>query len=222
MKGSLFCLSQRGEMRLPQISLRAICSACLIAAFLMCIFVRLPAGAEQAPVRYRVAFTTSKGVFVVRVERRQAPNGADRLYELVKANFFDGARFYRVVPGFVVQWGYPANPSLNAKWSAMLPDDPVRGTNRRGTLTFAATNSPNSRSTQLFINYADNARLDSLGFAPVGEVITGMPVVDRVYSGYGETPDQGELAQRGNAYAQAQFPKLDYIISTRIISPAGK
>lgn len=194
---------------------RALLNAALLSA-IMALSCGRPASAD-APHTYRIKFDTSRGSFSVQIVRSQAPHGADRLYELVRAHYFDGARFYRVVPGFVVQWGYPANPAAARAFSGTIPDDPVRASNVRGTLTFAATGEPNSRSTQLFVNYGNNARLDSLGFAPLGKVTAGMSVVDRLYAGYGESPDQGQLAQAGNAYLKADFPKLDYIKTARIV-----
>jgi peptidyl-prolyl cis-trans isomerase A (cyclophilin A) len=192
----------------------------LIAAVLLFVAaLSLPVGAPASgtPAEYRVKFDTSRGDFIVAVVRAQAPHGADRLCDLVQHHFFDGARFYRVVPGFVVQWGYAADPALTNRWKSAIPDDPVGASNVRGTITFAATSEPNSRSTQLFINYGDNARLDSLGFAPLGKVVSGMDVVDRIYSGYGESPDQGRIAEAGNSYLSKEFPKLDYIKTARIV-----
>lgn len=184
------------------------------------------AGAKQSsasstaadPSTYRVTLDTSKGPVTIEVDRTLAPNGARHFYELVKAGYFDGARFYRVVPGFVVQWGAAANPAVTKKWSATIVDDPVKASNTRGTVAFAATGQPNSRSTHLFINLADNARLDAMGFAPIGRVTSGMSAVDHIYSGYGEEPDQGEIAAHGNAYLEKDFPKLDYIKTARIVS----
>jgi peptidyl-prolyl cis-trans isomerase A (cyclophilin A) len=171
----------------------------------------------KSPATYKVAFDTTVGKFVVAVTRSQAPHGADRLYNLVKAKYFDGDRFYRVVPNFVVQWGGAAKPAMTALWSATIPDDPVKATNARGTLSFAASSEPNSRSTHMFINLVDNARLDGMGFAPVGKVISGISTVDKIYSGYGEDPDQTLIASQGNVYLIAQFPKLDYIKTARIV-----
>ena len=171
----------------------------------------------KAPATYKVAFDTTVGKFVVAVTRSQAPHGADRLYNLVKAKYFDGARFYRVVPNFVVQWGGAASPAATALWSATIPDDPVKTTNARGTLSFAATGMPDSRSTHMFINLVDNARLDGMGFSPVGKVTSGMSTVDKIYAGYGEQPDQGQIAAQGNVYLIKQFPKLDYIKTARIV-----
>jgi peptidyl-prolyl cis-trans isomerase A (cyclophilin A) len=191
----------------------------LAGALLVSVALVSPAvaAAAGAPAGYRVKFATSRGDFVVGIVRAQAPHGADRLYELVEHHFFDGARFYRVVPGFVVQWGYPADPALNKKWAGSIPDDPVGASNERGTVTFAATSEPNSRSTQLFINYANNARLDSMGFAPLGKVLSGMNVADQIYSGYGQTPDQGRIVESGNSYLVKEFPKLDYIKTARVV-----
>jgi len=173
--------------------------------------------AAAAGSTYRVQMDTSRGPVVVEIDRTWAPNGAEHFYQLVKAKYFDGARFYRVVPHFVVQWGFAADPKVSKKWDVDIPDDPVKTSNVRGTLTFAATSEPNSRSTHLFINLGDNANLDSMGFAPIGRVVSGMDSVDAIYSGYGERPDQGQIAQSGNAYLQKQFPKLDYIVRARVL-----
>ncbi len=172
---------------------------------------------SAVPGHYRIIFATSRGDFTVAIVRSQAPHGADRLYELITHHVFDGARFYRVVPGFVVQWGYAGDPAVTSKWTGSIADDPVRASNVRGTLSFAATSEPNSRSSQLFINVSNNARLDGLGFAPVGTVVSGMNVVDRLYSGYGESPDQGRIAASGNSYLRTEFPKLDYIRTARVV-----
>jgi peptidyl-prolyl cis-trans isomerase A (cyclophilin A) len=200
--------------------MRALRRHSLIAATLLLIIATLSSSAgaagSSAPAAYRIRFDTSRGTFIVGILRGQAPHGADRLYDLVKHHFFDGARFYRVVPGFVVQWGYAADPATTSKWTSAIPDDPVRASNVRGTLTFAATSEPNSRTTQVFINYGNNARLDGLGFAPLGKVETGMDVVDRIYSGYGQTPDQGRIAESGNRYLVKEFPQLDYVKTARI------
>jgi peptidyl-prolyl cis-trans isomerase A (cyclophilin A) len=175
---------------------------------------KLPA--EKAPDVYRVNFDTSRGPFVVEITRDQAPNGADRLYNLVKAKYFDGSRFYRVVPGFMVQWGAAAEPKVSQAWDQGIPDDPVKSTNARGTITFAASSQPNSRTTHLFINFVDNARLDQMGFAPVGKVVSGMEYVDQIYSGDGERPDQTQIKEAGNEYLAKEFPNLDYIKTARI------
>ena len=180
------------------------------------------ASATTAPDTFRVAFVTSKGPFTVEVDRALAPRGADRFYELVKAGYFTDVRFFRVVPGFVAQFGMNGDPKVNAEWSVKtILDDSVRTTNARGTIVFAQTSAPNSRSTQFFINLVDNGRLDASRFAPFGRVTDGMAVVDSLYSGYGEAPDQGLISAQGNAYLTANFPKLDYIKSATIVSDGG-
>jgi len=173
---------------------------------------------ERAPDAYKVRFDTSKGEFVVAVTRSWAPLGADRFYTLVKSGFFDGARFFRVIPGFVVQFGIAGDPAINSKWrDANLQDDPVTESNKRGTITYAAENNPNTRSTQVFINLVDNARLDAMRFAPFGAVTQGLDVVQQFYSEYGEGapmgagPDQARAAAEGNRYFERGFPKLDFI-----------
>ena len=173
--------------------------------------------APQAPPTFRVVFSTSKGPFTLEIHRDWAPIGADRFYELVKAGFFDQDRFFRVVPNFVVQWGINGDPAVQAKWrDRTISDDPVMQSNRRGTITFAKTGEPNSRSTQFFINLADNPALDAQGFAPFGQVISGLNVVESLYAGYAETPDQSQIQAQGNAYLQSRFPMLDYIQSAKI------
>ena len=171
----------------------------------------------RAPESYKAKFETSKGAFVIQVTRSWAPNGADRFYNLVKNGYFDDARFFRVIDGFMVQFGISGNPDVSAAWTnATIPDDPVRESNARGTVTFA-TAGPNTRTTQVFINFNNNSMLNGQGFAPFGKVVSGMNVVDSFYKGYGEGaprgngPNQGLLKSQGNAYLLTQFPKLDYI-----------
>ena len=172
---------------------------------------------EQAPARYKTKFETSKGVFVLEVTRAWAPRGADRFYNLVKNGFFDQARFFRVISGFMVQFGINGDPAISAKWrEANIKDDPVRQSNRRGTISFA-TAGANTRTTQVFINFGDNSNLDGMGFSPFGKVVSGMKVVDALYAGYGEGapngrgPDQGRLQAQGNAYLIKDYPRMDYI-----------
>jgi peptidyl-prolyl cis-trans isomerase A (cyclophilin A) len=201
--------------------IRAILSPMRIAALVLSALVICGCskqGDERAPDSYKAQFDTSKGQFVVAVTRGWAPLGADRFYTLVKRGFYDGARFFRVRPGFVVQFGIAGDPAVNAKWrNANLKDDPVLHSNRLGTITYAADRSPNTRSTQVFINLADNARLDATRFAPFGAVTQGMDVVRQFYSDYGEIPpmgagpDEGRGETEGNAYFEREFPKLDYI-----------
>jgi peptidyl-prolyl cis-trans isomerase A (cyclophilin A) len=188
------------------------------AFFLVLLSLLLPGCTRtaQAPAIFRVVVTTSKGPFTVEVHRDWAPHGADRFHDLVKSGFYDQNRFFRVVPNFVVQWGIQGDPAVQAKWrDKAIPDDPVTQGNRTGTITFA-TSGPNTRTTQLFINLANNPSLDSTGFAPFGQVISGLNVVESLYSGYGETPDQNAIQMQGNAYLQGQFPKLDYIETARV------
>jgi peptidyl-prolyl cis-trans isomerase A (cyclophilin A) len=169
----------------------------------------------QAPDSFRVAFETSRGPFVVQVLRAWAPRGADRFYDLVQQHFFDDTRFFRVVPGFVVQFGLSGDPKKNEPWDKPLPDDSIRQTNARGTIVFA-TQGPNTRTHQLFINLGDNARLDGMGFAPIGRVVEGMNVVDSLYSEYGEAPDQQFIQTLGNPYLDRTFPKLDHIKTAKL------
>lgn len=165
---------------------------------------------------FRVSFETSRGTFVVAVNREWAPLGADRIRELVDAKFFDENRFFRAVPGFVVQFGLNGNPKVNEGWDTLrIADDAVRKSNLRGTLSFASQ-GPDTRSHQIFINLVDNARLDPLGFAPFGRVVEGMDVVDSLYTGYGENPDQGYIQTLGNSYLTRMFPKLDYVKTARV------
>jgi peptidyl-prolyl cis-trans isomerase A (cyclophilin A) len=175
----------------------------------------------KAPDTYDVKFVTTKGDFLVQVTRAWAPVGADRFYNLVQHGFFTDAAFFRVVPGFMVQFGLGADPAVNRAWrSANIKDDPVKESNRPGMITFA-TAGPNTRTTQLFINYGNNTFLDSQGFSPFGKVTSGMDVVQKIYSGYGERPDQGSITTEGKAYLDKNFPNLDRIKSATVVSPAA-
>lgn len=168
----------------------------------------------QAPERFRARFDTTKGTIVIEVRREWSPHGADRFYNLVKNGYFDGVKFFRVVPGFVVQWGIHGDPSIATKWlKATIPDDPVKQSNKRGFVTYAKSGAPDSRSVQLFINLVDNGRLDGMGFAPFGDVTEGMDVVDKLYGGYAEglTKLQGRIAQEGNDFLEKNYPELDGI-----------
>lgn len=175
---------------------------------------------QAAPERFRVRFETTAGDFTVEVERALAPQGADRFYNLARHGFYHGQRFFRVVPGFVVQWGMHGDPEISAKWQdAGIPDDPVGGSNTRGTLCFAATQEPNSRTTQIFVNLGDNAYLDGYGFAPFGHVTEGMETVDKLNGEYGEAPSkkQNLIQEQGNRYLQERFPALDSIKATKLL-----
>lgn len=179
---------------------------------------------EQAPAKFKAKFVTSKGEFVVEVEREWSPLGADRFYNLVKNGFYDDTRFFRVIKGFMVQFGISGDPAINRVMEdARITDDPVKQSNKRGYITFAKTGMPNSRTSQVFINYKDNANLDGMGFSPFGKVVTGMKTVDALNGEYGEGapggagPDQGRMNAEGNAYLQQGFPRLDYVKSAKIV-----
>ncbi|HKW42145.1 MAG TPA: peptidylprolyl isomerase [Gemmatimonadales bacterium] len=174
-----------------------------------------PAG-QQTPDSFLVRLTTNRGPVTILVYRAWAPLGVDRLYQLIRAGFYDQARFFRVLPRFVAQFGLPADPHQAQPWRQAIPDDPVRQSNLHGTVTFA-TAGPNTRTTQLFINLADNPRLDALGFAPLGRVTQGLPIVDALNGQYGESPSQDEIEKQGNAYLKRTFPKLDYIVTARVV-----
>ena len=167
---------------------------------------------EKAPANYKAKFETSAGTFVIQVHHDWAPLGADRFYNLVKNGFFDDARFFRVIDNFMVQFGINGNTAIQQAWlNTQLKDDPVKQSNKTGYVTFA-TAGPNTRTTQVFINFKDNAGLDRQGFVPFGEVTSGMEVVNKLYSGYGEKPNAGNAyLMKGNAYITKEFPKLDYI-----------
>jgi peptidyl-prolyl cis-trans isomerase A (cyclophilin A) len=180
---------------------------------------------EQAPERYRVRFETTKGPFVVEVTRTWAPRGADRFYNLVRAGYYDDVAFFRVIEGFMVQFGINGDPAVNTVWrEAPIPDDPVTQSNRRGMVTYAMA-GPDTRTTQVFINFRNNAGLDGQGFAAFGRVIEGMAVVDSLYSGYGEGaprgmgPDQGRAQGEGNTYLRGSFPYLDFVKTARVVTP---
>lgn len=177
---------------------------------------------EKAPDLFKARFKTTKGDFVVEVHRDWAPNGADRFYNLVKNGFYDDVAFFRVVSGFMVQFGVTGNPDVNARWmQAAIKDDPVKQSNKTGMITYAMA-GPNTRTTQVFINYNDNANLDSQGFAPFGKVVSGMEVVTGLNAGYGDGPpfgrgpDQGRIQREGNGFLKRDFAGLDYVTSAKI------
>lgn len=178
---------------------------------------------EKAPDKYKVKFDTTKGDIVIEVNRNWAPKGADRFYNLVKIGYFEDIAFFRVVDGFMAQFGIHGEPDVNKAWrGARIDDDPVEESNKRGYVTFA-TSGKDSRTVQMFINYGDNSRLDAQGFSPFGKVVEGMDVVDKLYKGYGEGaprgrgPSQGRIQAQGNSYLKADFPKLDYIKSASLV-----
>lgn len=174
----------------------------------------IPSG--PAPDSFRVDFTTSKGTFVVEARRAWSPNGADRFYALARSGFFDENRFFRVIPGYIAQFGINDQKSVNERWDGKpLPDDPARESNARGTVVFTSS-GPNTRSHQLFINLKDNPKLDAQGFVPFGRVVSGMAVVDSLNDEYGDTPQQQMIQALGNNYLLRMFPKLDYITTAKI------
>jgi len=185
---------------------------------------------EKAPDNFQAKFETTKGTFVIQVRRNWAPNGVDRFYNLVKNGYYDNCRFFRVIPGFMVQFGINGDPKINAVWSkAVIPDDKVRQSNRKGYVSFAM-GGPNSRTTQVFVNFSDeNVVLDGMGFAPFGTIVKGTEIVNRFYAEYGDGPPegktgpvQGNIQLEGNAYLEKNFPKLDYIKSAVIMSDEKK
>jgi cyclophilin family peptidyl-prolyl cis-trans isomerase len=183
---------------------------------------------QSAPPRFTVTVETSKGTFVLDIDRALAPRGVDRFYGLVRAGYFDDSRFFRVVPGFIAQFGIAGDPAVAQAWKdRAFPDDSVRARNVRGTIAFAMT-GPNTRTTQLFISLVDNSRLDAQGFSPLGRVVEGMDVVDRLYGGYGETAgggmragNQARMMTEGNAHLDRDYPNLDRLVRARITAPRG-
>jgi peptidyl-prolyl cis-trans isomerase A (cyclophilin A) len=179
---------------------------------------------DQAPAEFKIQFETTKGNFTVRMVRDWSPRGVDHLHHLVSSGYYTDIAFFRAIEGFMVQFGMHGDPKINGLWAdTNIQDEPVKVSNKRGYMSFAKSNAPNSRSTQLFINLVDNSNLDGYGFSPIGEVIEGMSVVDSIYMGYGEGaprgrgPSQGLINQQGNAYLKSQFPNLDYIKTAKIM-----
>lgn len=179
---------------------------------------------EKAPDTYKVKFETTKGDILILVHREWAPMGADRFYNLVKIGYFKDIAFYRVIHGFITQFGFSGDPAINEVWSDhVFKDDPVTQTNAMGRITFA-NRGPNTRATQLFINETNNGNLDGMGFAPFGEIVgDGLAVIKALYGGYGEGyphgtgPNQSNLKRQGNAYLAKSYPELDYIKSAVIV-----
>ena len=179
---------------------------------------------RRSPVVWTARFEATQGRFVVQVARPWAPLGADRFYSLVRGGYYDGCRFFRVLPGFVVQWGINPDPAVSKAWddSTRIKDDPVRASNVRGTISFA-TSGPDTRTVQVYINLGANSRLDARGFSAFGQVVEGMEVVEKLYAGYGEGapkgkgPSQDRITKEGEAYLAREFPKLDRIIRARVV-----
>jgi peptidyl-prolyl cis-trans isomerase A (cyclophilin A) len=179
---------------------------------------------ERAPDSFRARFDTSQGSFVIAVERAWAPLAVDRFYNLVKNGFYNESRFFRVLEGFMAQFGLHGDPSVQSAWrTANLKDEPAAKSNTRGFVSFTRESTPNSRYTMIFINFKDNSYLDADGFAPFGQVVAGMEVVDRLYSGYGrqDIPDQRRILREGNAYLLAEYPKLDFVKTAAIEADGG-
>lgn len=207
-----------GEIPLMKLPIVAVCVAVALTAF-SCAKPKpkvAPAN-EVAPAVFRVNMDMTRGPVIIEVTRADAPLGADRFYNLVRAKYFDGARFFRVVPGFIVQFGLAADPKLSAAWDVPIKDDPVLVSNSRGTLTFAA-GGPDTRTTQLFISTGENSKLDNRPdhFAPFGKVVSGMDYIDHIYAGDAEKPAQDKIEKEGNAYLEKEYPHLDYIRTARI------
>lgn len=197
-------------MRMMMKPVVALAALMLIAGFTQSL-------QAEAPEKFRVKFETSKGDVVLEVYRDWAPVGVDHFYKAVEEGFYNDVRFFRVVPGFIVQFGINGDPNLQKKWRDInLKDDPVKQSNKQGTVTYA-TAGPNTRTTQLFINLNDNAFLDNQGFAPFAKVVEGMDVVEKINAEYGERPDQGAIQQLGNAYLNESFPKLDFIKKASVV-----
>lgn len=196
-----------------------LCSAMLLGTLAACKGDPVPVMTVHAPApdSFKVSFETSKGPFVVQVNRAWAPIGADRFYELVGEGFFDDTYFFRVLPDFIVQFGVNDKKARNESWEKKpIKDDSVRTSNKRGTLVYAM-DSKDSRAHQLFVNLSDNAQLDKQGFAPIGLVVSGMSVVDSLYGGYQESPSYHLIATLGNSYLRRMFPRLDLIKTARIV-----
>jgi len=222
---------RRAAGRLMLMVMAAGATSCQLASRFSCR-QEAPDPKKAAPDSFRVAFQTSRGQFDVMARKAWAPIGVDRFYTLVQTKYFDDVRFFRVVKGFVAQFGMSGEPKVTQDWQRRcIADEPVHHSNSRGTISFAR-GGPGTRSVQLFVNLADNPVLDSLsgfGFPPIGEVVSGMDVVDSLYSGYGdaaprsgpqygrEGPDQDSIGARGNAYLNAGWPKLDYIKTARVV-----
>jgi cyclophilin family peptidyl-prolyl cis-trans isomerase len=181
---------------------------------------------QRSPDVFRVRTETSKGIFVIEARRELAPHGCDRIYNLVRAGFFDDSRFFRIRRGVFAQFGIPGDPAVAAVWQGeTIPDDRVRGSNTRGAVAYAMT-GPDTRTTQLFINLSDNSSLDAEGFAPIGRVIEGMEVVDRLYAEYAEEPGggmrggkQAKIFSGGNSYLDWEFPLLDRLLHATVVGP---
>jgi cyclophilin family peptidyl-prolyl cis-trans isomerase len=181
-----------------------------------------PVVVGPAPDSFRVAFETSKGNFVVAVNKSWSPRGAERFHELVASGFFDDQRFFRVLSGYIAQFGASGEPKSNELWEGKkIPDDPRRESNARGTISFAS-DGPDSRTHQLFVNLKNNPKLDTQNFVPIGRVVEGLSTLDALNDDYGESPKYHLIATLGNSYLRRMFPKLDYIRSARIVGDTAR
>src|SRR5262245_33168516 len=218
--------SMKNPSRTGMATIAVVIAAALLAAQGNIEKLKDPAQlTERAPDTYSARFDTSQGVFVIAVERDWAPLAADRFYNLAKNGFYNGSRFFRVLDGFMAQFGLHADPDVQSAWrTANLKDEPVVKSNTRGFVSFTRESSPNSRYTMIFINYKDNSYLDADGFAPFGQVVSGMDVADRLYGGYGRqnVPDQRRIVREGNAYLLAEYPKLDFVKTATIENTSPK
>ena len=211
---------------MPSVSRRQFCGAVASAAVAGSVLTQAASQVvaqdkaskpEDIPETYQVKFDTSKGEVIIEVHRAWAPIGAARFYDAVKIGFYDDTRFFRVVPDFMVQFGINGDPKVQSKWrDAKIKDDKVTQSNKKGYITFA-TSGPNSRTSQVFINFSDNSFLDRMGFAPFGQVVEGMDVVEKINAQYGESPDQSAIQTSGNAYLTKKFPELTYIKKATIV-----
>ena len=189
-----------------------------------------PEWTQPSPPEWQARFETSQGEFVMSVVREHTPIGADRFYNLVRLGYYDDTRFHRVSEGYIAQFGLHGDPRVNAAWlHRQIPDDPAHGSNVRGTLAFAMSPEPNTRNTQIYINLGDNTRNDAEPFAIFGQVVEGMDVLDRLYSGYGEQSGsgvrqgrQGQIVEGGNEYLDQEFPLLDRIVRATLVSRPGR
>jgi homoserine O-acetyltransferase len=199
-------------------------AAALVTAVMLVAGCRPPREEVRPSAFPRVRIETSQGTFVLEVRPDWAPRGAERFLELVRTRFFDDSRFFRVREKFIAQFGIAGDPAVTRRWKdRYFSDDSVRASNVRGTFAFAMT-GPNLRNTQIYINLIDNRQLDAQGFSPVGRVVEGMEIVDRIYSGYGEDAGgglrlgkQGRMLEEGNAHLDVAFPKLDKLIRARMV-----
>jgi len=212
-------LFQEEKMRTRNLSMLVACGIVIIGG--LNLIGQDKPKSKKAPPKFQAKFETTAGDFVIEVQREWAPIGADRFYYLVNNGLYDGCKFFRIVPNFMVQFGIHGDPNIAAQWlKANLKDDPLMKSNKRGFVTFAKAGVPNSRTTQIFINYKDNSSiLDRSGFAPFGQVVKGMDVVDKINDEYGEKPDQIQVQTLGNRYLESEFPNLDGIIKATIIDP---